>query len=464
MYFAYWFFFIIFLFNLLTNCVYAEEDYGGAKFICEYAKALYKQGQIEEAKHEFNKVLIIEPENQTARHYLREMGEVKLEEREESSSAESEKQTKEIESLQKNLDSRSNELAKLTGELKLQKEKLNQLFGQKDKAIEEKMVTILNLEMQLELTKAQLEQFQNESSSKDNQLKELQAKLKELESSSIKQVQEQQGKVQSISSQLEQASKDLQNKLLSSESQLSQAKTETQSKDNQIKELQTKVEELESTLGKQALDQQDKLSPLEVKLKSSQTDLQQAQKESQSKEMQVKQLEVKIKELESTSVKQDLERALQTAKLRDTMDKLQRSLQSLPDGYKAKIELAQKGLVITFLADILFNSGSAEIIPEGKRVLDNISGVLRNVTSDNQVIIEGYTDNVSIKYSRWKSNWELSNARALSVLHYLIYECGLGSQNLSTKGYGEFRPIGDNGTAEGRKQNRRVEIVIQPIL
>lgn len=146
------------------------------------------------------------------------------------------------------------------------------------------------------------------------------------------------------------------------------------------------------------------------------------------------------------------------------MDRLQKSLQSVPDEYKAKVELAQRGLVIIFSADILFGSGSAEITPEGKIILDNISGVLKNVTSDNQIVIEGHTDNVPIRYSRWKSNWELSNARALSVLHYLISEGGLEPKNLSTKGYGEFRPVSDNASDSGRRQNRRVEILIQPLL
>ena len=136
---------------------------------------------------------------------------------------------------------------------------------------------------------------------------------------------------------------------------------------------------------------------------------------------------------------------------------------TLPDN-KAKVELTQKGVVITFLSDTLFNPGSADIKPEGKTVLDSISGDLSSAASDNKVVIEGYTDNTPIKRSSWKSNWELSNARALSVLRYLLYDRGLGPKNLFTKGCGELRPVGDNATLEGRKQNRRVEIVIQPLL
>jgi chemotaxis protein MotB len=118
--------------------------------------------------------------------------------------------------------------------------------------------------------------------------------------------------------------------------------------------------------------------------------------------------------------------------------------------------------VVTVLTDILFNSGSAKILPEGKEVLDSISKVLKNVPPENHIVIEGHTDNEPIKYSGWKSNWDLSTARALSVVHYLIYECGFDAERFSIQGYGEFRPVGDNSTESSRRQNRRVEIVIQP--
>jgi len=76
--------------------------------------------------------------------------------------------------------------------------------------------------------------------------------------------------------------------------------------------------------------------------------------------------------------------------------------------------------------------------------------------------IEGHTDNVPIKHSGWKSNWELATARALSVLHYLENEQGISGERLSAIGYGEYRPVASNETKDGRKQNRRVEIVILP--
>jgi len=76
--------------------------------------------------------------------------------------------------------------------------------------------------------------------------------------------------------------------------------------------------------------------------------------------------------------------------------------------------------------------------------------------------IEGHTDNVPITYSGWKSNWELSTARATSVLHYLIDDGRLRPESLSAIGYGEYRPVTSNETEEGRQLNRRVEVVILP--
>jgi chemotaxis protein MotB len=88
--------------------------------------------------------------------------------------------------------------------------------------------------------------------------------------------------------------------------------------------------------------------------------------------------------------------------------------------------------------------------------------VLRDNVPQLGVGIEGHTDNQPIKFSNWKSNWELSTARALSVLHYLVDNRGIAPERLSVMGYSEYRPVASNDTWEGRKMNRRVEVVILP--
>jgi chemotaxis protein MotB len=132
------------------------------------------------------------------------------------------------------------------------------------------------------------------------------------------------------------------------------------------------------------------------------------------------------------------------------------------DDKQIKLQMMEKGLVITVVGDLLFDSGKAKIRPEALPLLDKVAAVLKDNMAQFNVGIEGHTDNVPIKSSGWKSNWELSTARALSVLHYLLNDQGISPERLSAIGYGEYRPVASNDTKDGRKQNRRVEIVILP--
>lgn len=125
------------------------------------------------------------------------------------------------------------------------------------------------------------------------------------------------------------------------------------------------------------------------------------------------------------------------------------------------VAMSERGLVVTFVAEVLFDSGKAKIRPEAHQVLDKVTKVITEKVSDRNIAVEGHTDNEPIKYSGWKSNWELSTARATSVLHYLE-ERGISPKKLQATGYGEYRPVASNDSAEGRQKNRRVEIIILP--
>lgn len=131
---------------------------------------------------------------------------------------------------------------------------------------------------------------------------------------------------------------------------------------------------------------------------------------------------------------------------------------------QVKLEMMEKGLVITVVGDLLFDSGKAKIRPGGFPILDKVAVVLKENVPQLNVGIEGHTDNEPIKFSGWKSNWELSTARSLSVLHYLVDNKGISPARVSAIGYGEHRPVASNETKEGRQLNRRVEIVILPQL
>ena len=124
--------------------------------------------------------------------------------------------------------------------------------------------------------------------------------------------------------------------------------------------------------------------------------------------------------------------------------------------------MTERGLVITFLSEVFFDSGKDIIKADGKLSLDKVAEVLNRDVPDSQVAVEGHTDNDPIKYSGWKSNWELSSGRALAVLHYLVDECKVEPQRLSANGYGEYHPVAPNETPQNKQKNRRVEIVILP--
>ena len=126
---------------------------------------------------------------------------------------------------------------------------------------------------------------------------------------------------------------------------------------------------------------------------------------------------------------------------------------------RVKVALTTRGLVITIDSDIvLFEPGSATIRPEGQQVLDRISRQL--VVLPNHITVEGHTDNVPIS-GTFPSNWELSTARASSVLRSLIALHGLDPSHGTASGFADQKPVARNDSPKGRAKNRRVEIVIE---
>jgi len=142
--------------------------------------------------------------------------------------------------------------------------------------------------------------------------------------------------------------------------------------------------------------------------------------------------------------------------------KVEHSLREEVDEGNVAVSMEDKGLVVTVLDRVLFESGKADLIESSKEALDKMAEILQNEVPDQMVYIEGHTDNVPIGYSSWPSNWELSTARATEVVHYFAESQGLAPQRFAAVGYGEFQPVAANTTPEGRLLNRRVEIVISP--
>ncbi len=171
-------------------------------------------------------------------------------------------------------------------------------------------------------------------------------------------------------------------------------------------------------------------------------------------------LQAKVDELSQKAEKAEkLERATQTA------DELRKKLEKEIQEGQVQITEMKNRLTMTMVDKILFSSGSADINKDGKKVLDKVISILKDV-KDKRIQVEGHTDNVQIVSSlkkRFPTNWELSTARATEVVRYL-QDGGIDPHILSATGYAEYMPVAPNDTDEGRHKNRRIEIVLLPPL
>ncbi len=130
------------------------------------------------------------------------------------------------------------------------------------------------------------------------------------------------------------------------------------------------------------------------------------------------------------------------------------------DSGKIAVQFRHGQMVLKLPAGILFASGKAELSKEGKEALAQVAKILLDFP-DRRWAIAGHTDSQPLSGSKYKNNWELSTARALTVTEYLITQ-SVKPENLSASGFGEFDPVADNKTDEGRQQNRRIEIILVP--
>jgi len=144
--------------------------------------------------------------------------------------------------------------------------------------------------------------------------------------------------------------------------------------------------------------------------------------------------------------------------IRQIMKELDNYIKKNGLGDRVNVENKRKGLVISLTGEILYEQGRANIREQGREVLAMISDILKDVPND--IMIEGHTDNVPIRTDEFPSNWELSTARAVNVIKFLIEERNFEPARLSAAGYSEYRPAAENNTAAGRAENRRVEVVV----
>ena len=254
--------------------------------------------------------------------------------------------------------------------------------------------------------------------------------------------------------------------------------------EDQIKELHVKIEELEGRIKQKDLENQELSQSLTM-----------ARRHSQQTETRVGDLRAKMnfqqtQQTESAKKAIRFERAYNAGikrvrKLQKNLVAIHKKLLRFEDRIRFQIQLekdmkaqlererrrgivevrrAGDRVVISISSAILFKSGSAKVRSESKALLVKFSSLLRRY-ANREVQVQGHTDNVQISdrlAERWETNWELSAARATRVLRYFVEVGNLDPRRVSGAGMGEYRPVADNNTRNGRRANRRIEIVIFP--
>jgi chemotaxis protein MotB len=240
--------------------------------------------------------------------------------------------------------------------------------------------------------------------------------------------------------------------------------------------------EREKALKAQIADLEKKAAELDAKLKATQAERDGLQKSLDDTTALAGELKKRLEKLgqnveKLTSEKGELARTLEDAKVRldelrkqklaaearaATFRNLMEKLRSMIDAGQLKVIIRDGRMLIALESDVLFDSGKTNLKPAGQTALAKVAQVLAGIT-DRKYQVAGHTDNVPIHTAKFPSNWELSTARAVEVVNFLVAN-GMKPQQLSAAGFGEFDPVAPNDAPDHQAQNRRIEIVLQPNL
>jgi chemotaxis protein MotB len=170
---------------------------------------------------------------------------------------------------------------------------------------------------------------------------------------------------------------------------------------------------------------------------------------------------------ERDSLTQSLaEKDAELARLKSTQDDLQEKLKAEIAKGEVVLSSASGRLQVDLVDKVLFASGDAALSPRGEEVLARIGGVLAK-TEDRVIHVSGHTDDSPIKptlTSTYASNWELSSARAVNVVRFLAEKAHVPPKRLVAAGYGQYQPVATNSNPQGRARNRRIELLLMPVL
>jgi chemotaxis protein MotB len=176
----------------------------------------------------------------------------------------------------------------------------------------------------------------------------------------------------------------------------------------------------------------------------------------------------RIEELQSENVGLDSKYAIseeENARLIDERNRLedaQRSMEERLKGTGVSVKIKEGHISVVLPSSVLFNSGQTKLKKTATSSLSKVCRILEKDFPNETIRIEGHTDSDPIKRTKklYRTNWELSAARAATVLHYLIDNCHLDPTHLYLAGFGEYQPVAGNKNKKDKKKNRRVEIVV----
>lgn len=182
------------------------------------------------------------------------------------------------------------------------------------------------------------------------------------------------------------------------------------------------------------------------------------------REAELSDLKRRLADTEAAKKSLEQAKAAELAAVKKNYEDLTAGLKSEIAAGEIRITELKGKLTVNMVDRILFDSGQAEVKPDGRKVLDKV-GSLLNAVKDKDIRIEGHTDNKPIGGElklKYPTNWELSTARATAVARYLEDQAKVDPKRLVAAGYGEYRPVAPNDTPESRALNRRIEIVLVP--
>lgn len=178
---------------------------------------------------------------------------------------------------------------------------------------------------------------------------------------------------------------------------------------------------------------------------------------------EIDRLQAENRELQLALESERIARQARIAQMQSTYNELVDKMEAEIERGEITISELQGKLTVNMVEKILFPSGSATIKQEGLKVLERVGDIVKEV-EDKDIQVEGHTDNVPISSrlkEKFPTNWELSTARAATVVRFL-QDLGIKGERLAAVGYGPYQPVASNDTAEGRAQNRRIQIVLVP--